>query len=213
MKETAFRGLIAGIDGYLSRFDGGEVRGVREGIARWQDGPVHDVPAARVSACRHMEAALAAMGALPLAGQLSDLWRDLAWTTYDLYPPAEIGEAFAAGHAFASLIGSDAPLKADGFELGLFLIAPHVLYRDHHHAAAELYAPLTGPHGWRFRPGDALEWRDAHVPVCNPPWRPHATKVGHIPFLCIFGWTGDVNEPARVLPSDDRPALEALRLA
>lgn len=213
MNEKALRELISGIGQYLSRFDSDEVRSVREGIARWQDEPVHHVPAARVPACRHLEAALAAMGELPLAGLLSDLWRDLAWITYDLYPRAEIGEEFAAGHAFASLIGSDAPLRADDFELGIFLIAPHVFYRDHHHAAAELYAPLTGPHGWRFRPGDPLEWRDAHVPVWNPPWRPHATKVGLVPFLCIFGWTGDVNEPARVLPSGDWPVLEALRVS
>ncbi len=39
--------------------------------------------------------------------------------------------------------------------MGLFVIAPHVLYRDHAHAAPELYLPLTGPHGWRFAPGPA----------------------------------------------------------
>ena len=48
----------------------------------------------------------------------------------------EIGESFADGHAFASIAGRDALFAAEDFELGLFLIAPHVLYRDHCHRSA-----------------------------------------------------------------------------
>ncbi|MDZ7908534.1 MAG: dimethylsulfonioproprionate lyase family protein [Gemmobacter sp.] len=118
--------------------------------------------------------------------------------------------AFADGHAFASLLGEAAPIPAQDFDLGLFLIAPHVLYRDHAHAAPELYAPLTGPHGWRFGPGRPLVLKPAHQPVWNPPQRPHLTKVGALPFLCLFAWTREVNSPARVIPADDWPALEAL---
>ena len=87
-----------------------------------------------------------------------------------------------------------------------------MLYRDHCHAAPELYAPLTGPHGWRFGPGRPLMVKPAHQPVWNPPYPPHLTKVGPVPFLCLFGWTRDVNEVARVMPAADWPELEALRL-
>lgn len=136
----------------------------------------------------------------------------LAWITYDGYPRAEIGEGFATGHAFASILGECAPFRAEGVDLGLFLIAPQVLYRDHNHAAPELYAPLTGPHGWRFTPGARLVLKPAHQPVWNPAFRPHATKVGPVPFLSFFVWTRDVHEVARVLPAEDWPALEEMQL-
>jgi hypothetical protein len=45
--------------------------------------------------------------------------------------------------------------------------------------------------------------KPAHVPVWNPPNQPHMTKVGSVPFLCLFGWTRDVSEPAQVIPADD----------
>lgn len=127
----------------------------------------------------------------------------LAWMTYDRYPQAEIGPAFAQGHAFAPVAtGSD-------FELGLFLVAPGVFYRDHAHAAPELYLPLTGPHGWRFAPGGALDWQPARTPVWNPPHRPYAVKVGDVPFLCLYAWTADKELPAYVLAAPDWDALEA----
>jgi hypothetical protein len=137
----------------------------------------------------------------------------LEWVTYDAYPRAQIGEAFATGHAFASILGGDAPFAARDFDLGLFLIAPNTLYRDHHHAAPELYAPLTGPHGWRFGPGRPLIVKPAHQPVWNPPHQPHLTKVGAVPFLSLFVWTRDVNETAQVIPADDWPELEAAQIA
>jgi Dimethlysulfonioproprionate lyase len=136
----------------------------------------------------------------------------LNWITYDSYPGAQIGEAFATGHAFASLLGSDAPFAAHDFDAGLFLIAPGVLYRDHRHRAPELYAPLTGPHGWRFGTGRPLHVEPAHVPIWNPPNHPHLTKVGDQPFLCFFVWTRDVNESAEVITADDWPALEAVEI-
>ncbi|NJS38073.1 MAG: hypothetical protein HC783_02690 [Rhodobacteraceae bacterium] len=136
----------------------------------------------------------------------------LRWVTYDAYPRDAIGDAFANGHAFASILGEDAPFAARDFDLGLFLIAPGTLYRDHCHAAPELYAPLTGPHGWRFGPGGPLTVKPAHAPIWNPPYQPHLTKVGPVPFLCLFVWTRDVNLPARVLPADDWPALEGISL-
>jgi hypothetical protein len=132
----------------------------------------------------------------------------LSWITYDAYPRAAIGEAFAEGHCFASILGGDAPFAADDFELGLFLIAPNVLYRDHRHAAPELYAPLTGPHGWRFRAGRPLIVKPAHQPVWNPPHQSHLTKVGAVPFLSLFVWTRDVNQAAQVIPADDWATLE-----
>lgn len=136
----------------------------------------------------------------------------LDWQSYNQYDPQEIGPGFAKGHAYAPLLGPDAPFPSTKGELGLFLIAPHVLYRDHAHAAAELYAPLTGPHGWRFGPNRPLITKPAHLPVWNDPHRPHLIKAGPAPFLCLYGWLSDLAAPAYVLPAKDWDALEHLRL-
>ncbi len=78
-----------------------------------------------------------------LASAIEAATPHLEWVTYDAYDPALIGDGFLSGHAFASLIGGDAPVYAQDFDFGLFLIRPQVLYRDHCHPAPELYAPLT----------------------------------------------------------------------
>lgn len=211
---AAIRGLVEEADIYLFTLPGPGVAEVRAGLAAARGGPV--VPGGRPNAvmAAHLAPALTTLAPThpALAAAIAGAAPHLDWVTYDAYPRDQIGAAFAEGHAFASVVGGGAPIPADGFDFGLFLIAPHVLYRDHNHAAPELYAPLTGPHGWRFGPGTPLVVKPAHQPVWNDPYRPHATKVGAVPFLCLFGWTRDVNEPARVLPALDWPELEAMRL-
>ena len=216
--EIAIRSLVAAADEVLATLPGPGVAEVRLGLNRWRDGavtPHHGVHHGGTNAvlASHLPAALAALHVThpDLAGAIAGAAPHLRWITYDLYGP-EIGADFANGHAFASLIGEDGAIPARDFDLGLFLIAPHVLYRDHHHAAPELYVPLTGPHGWRFGPGRPLVVKPALLPVWNPPQRPHLTKVGPTPFLALYGWTRDVQAAASVIPATDWPALEALRL-
>jgi hypothetical protein len=207
--------LVDEIDRYLATLPGPGVAEVRQGLARWRGGPV--TAAARApNAVRDawLAPALTQVAETEpgLAAAIAAAAPALGWITYDLYPPAEIGADFGRGHAYCSILGAEASVPAQDYDLGLFLIAPHVLYRDHCHPAPELYAPLTGPHGWRFAPGAPLVVKAAHEPVWNEPLRPHMTKVGPNPFLCIFGWTRDVLAPARVIAADDWPALERLRL-
>lgn len=147
-----------------------------------------------------------------LAAAIAQAAPHLGWITYDGYPRHEIGAGFADGHAFAPIAGSNAPFRAQDFELGVFLIAPNLLYRDHCHAAPELYAPLTGPHAWRFGPDRPLIVKAAGEPVWNEAFQPHLTKVGPTPFLCLYAWTRDVQQVARVISANDWDRLEALRL-
>ena len=212
--ESAIRALVTAADDYLATLPGPGVAEVRAGLNRWRGGAVVPRPQTNAVLAEHAATALAALSASHpgLAHAIAAALPHLHWITYDLYPPAEIGPAFAKGHCYASIIGEDAAIAAQDFDLGLFLIAPHVLYRDHRHAAPELYAPLTGPHGWRFGPDRPLIVKPAHQPVWNDPHRPHLTKVGPVPFLALFGWTRDVLEAAQVLPAGDWPELEALRL-
>lgn len=200
--------LMVEIRTYLAAFPHAGISSVVDGIDRWATGEPAPVTPKRRDACRHLDAALAHMANRSLAAAIARAGERLFWTVYDAYDPAAIGRDFAEGHAFASIIGEGAMFPAVDFDLGLFIIAPGVFYRDHHHKAPELYAPLTGPHGWRFAPDVPLTWMDADEPVWNAPWQPHATKVGSVPFLCIFAWTRDVNEPAVIIPASDWPSLE-----
>ncbi len=212
--EAAIRALVGAADDYLATLPGPGVAEVRAGLNRWRGGAVTVRSGGIAVLSAHIAAALAALtGTQPaLARAIAAALPHLNWITYDGYPVQDIGAAFATGHCYASIIGEDAAIAAQDFDLGLFLIAPHVLYRDHHHAAPELYAPLTGPHGWRFGPDRPLIIKEAHQPVWNAPHRPHLTKVGPVPFLALFGWTRDVGEVAQVLPAQDWAELEALRL-
>ena len=206
--ETAIRNLVAEIETYLLQFKDPHIATVIEGMNKWARGPVVSVQGRALPVCDHLDTALQAIGKTSLTMAINDARPFLSWISYDAYPRDEIGALFSDNHAFASIIGGRCPLEAVDFDLGLFLIAPNLFYRDHHHAAPELYAPLTGPHGWRFKPGDPLVWKEAHEPVWNRAWQPHATMTGDTPFLAIFCWTKDVALPAKVISSPDWPTLE-----
>ncbi len=213
-QEPLVKALYLAARDYLLTLDHPGAAEVRAGLPA--DPGSEQAVTARTTAVvdRWLGPALQAMGdsQRPLAQAIGAAAGQLEWAPYSGYPPDEIGPQFPAGHAAASIMGGAAPFAARDFDLGLFLIAPHVLYRDHNHAAPELYAPLTGPHGWRFAPGRPLILKPAHQPVWNPPHQPHLTKVGRVPFLCLFVWTKDVNLLAKVIPADDWPGLEEMQL-
>ena len=191
--------LLRQIDRYLSGLKLAAISDVRKGLATAMHEPMQQVLAKTSPVCSYLDTALASMHDRDLAEAITVAAPLLKWVTYAPYPRADIGAAFADGHAFASLIGEGAFHHADDFDLGLFIIAPNVLYPDHHHAAPELYAPLTGPHSWRFLPDEKWTAIQADIPVWNDPWAPHGTHTGDVPFLCIFCWTSDVSQPASVI--------------
>ena len=212
--SQAILGLVAEVDTYLAALRGPGLAEVRAGRAQWAQGQAIAKPSQNAVVDQHLPPSLATLAVTHpgLAAAIRRAASELNWVTYDGYSPAAIGAAFSKGHAYASLIGEDSHIAARDFDLGLFLIAPHVLYRDHRHAAPELYVPLTGPHGWRFVPDTALIVKPAHQPVWNRAYQPHLTKVGPVPFLCLYCWTRDVQARATVVPATDWPMLQALRL-
>jgi hypothetical protein len=212
--EAVIRTLIDETDRYLAALPGPGIGEVRSGIAAVRGAPVRArAPSGNRVVAEFLPVALDALVATHpvLAAAIGGAAPHLEWITYDDYPAEKIG-AFREAHAFASVIGAEAPVWSADFDLGLFLIAPHVLYRDRRHQAPELYAPLTGPHGWRFGPDQPLIVKPAHEPVWNDPFTPHLTKVGPLPFLSVFCWPRDNDFAAEVLPATDWGALEALRL-
>lgn len=211
-RELAIRNLIAEIDTYLSRFEGPGVADVRAGIARWRDGPMCDAKPARIRQTGHIDTALdwiETEGDRVMGAAIRKAMPYLEWQAYDPYPRELIGDAYAENHCMASLIGEAGQIGAEDFDLGLFGFGANILYRDHKHAAPEMYAPLTAPHGWRFGSSAALDWRSSFQPVWNEAWAPHAFRSGPTPFLCFFGWTRDVNVPAEMIFEPDWAAIES----
>lgn len=212
----ALERLADAIDHHLSGVSGeaAAIAEVRGALARFRAAAPDRTLAAGSSSpqCGHLDVALALAARQSSATLLADLRAALpflTWITYNAYPADEIGPLFPAQHAFASLAAPyDAAYDLD-FDLGILLIAPHTLYRDHRHQAAELYLPLTGPTRWRFGIDAAWETRAAGEPVWNPPQNLHATLVGEVPLLCLYAWTRDVQLPAELVPAPDWLAIEA----
>ncbi|WP_373504595.1 dimethylsulfonioproprionate lyase family protein [Aestuariivirga sp.] len=203
------RQLIDACEDYLRAFDMDGAREVVDGIARSKGNIAGPLPPQPMPLCGWLDEALQSITEAEGLKRAIGLARpDLRWITYDAYDDT-IGSRFPVAHAFASLIGREGHVLADDFELGLFLITPGTLYRDHHHAAPELYAPVTGPHRWRFGTDGPWIETPAHVLVWNPSWAVHATLVTDVPFLCLFGWTKDVHYPAKVVSASDWAVIEA----
>ena len=207
--------LVAGIDNYLAAreavWDG--VAGARRELARVRRAGTQGAPVGNPGgpSCGHLDAALdiaAGNGAATLAAAIRAASAHLYWRTYDSYPPERIGDHFPGRHGFARLIGPGGTIHNGDFGLGLFVMAPRTFYRDHCHPAPELYAPLTGPHRWRFDRGPWFS-RPAHEPVWNEPMTVHATLSGDVPFLCVYIWTRDIRAPAQLVEAADWADIES----
>ena len=185
--EIHFLRLIFEADRLFATLPGPAVAEVRAGLNQWRGGRVTLAPRRNPVAAAHLADAMVPQFDTHLAQAIAFAAPYLTWKPCDSYPIADIGAAFANGQVYAALIGEAATMLARDDDLGLFLIAPHLLYHDHHHAAPELYAPLTGPHGWHFGPKTPLIVKSAHAPVWNDPHRPHPTRVGPTPFLALCG--------------------------
>lgn len=215
-RHAALARLTEEADRYLAGLIGPGIAEVRAGLARWRGGALLDNERADNAVIdRWMPLALSCLAATHagLAAALDAALPCLRWLSFDGYPAESIGRDFPASHAYASLFGeTGAPFFAEDWDMGLFLIAPHVVYRDHRHPAPELYAPLTGPHGWRFGAHEPLTILPAHVPVWNEPMRPHMTKAGSVPFLCLYAWTKNVNAGVEVVSASDWAHLDTIRV-
>ena len=213
--ERAIRSLVEQADLYFAALSGPGPAEVRAGLARWRSAafvPGTATASAVIDTWLPVALQQLAPTHAPLAAAIDAAQRHLCWFVFDGYPTDAAGADFLAKHAYAPIIGETAAIPAVDWEMGLFLIAPHVLYRDHRHQASELYAPLTGPHGWRFGAQRPLRILPAHQPVWNEPFAPHLTKVGPTPFLGLYAWTRDINAGAEIVPATDWSALETLRL-
>ena len=148
----------------------------------------------------------------PLADQIRLARNQLTWRVdYGLFYPeeADVGQSYLDGNMHSEMIGPNGCVfHDDDFSLGLFMLPPATLYRDHDHASPELYFNLTGPCGWRFDKGDWQDF-DAGSLVWNPEGLAHAMKTYDQPFLSVYSWTSNVESLCRVVPAEDWQEIEA----
>ncbi|WP_127114513.1 dimethylsulfonioproprionate lyase family protein [Shimia sediminis] len=136
---------------------------------------------------------------------------DLVWRedNAQFYPPgADLGEGYTKCNLHSPLIGPDAcGYHHPDFNLGIFMLGPRTLYRDHNHDAPELYLNLSEKSGWRFGTRD---WQDypAGSLIWNAAGELHATRVYDQPFISVFVWLENVHSRCNVIPFDDWAEIE-----
>jgi len=178
------------------------------------DQPLVDVPPQRTRHEAVLQDAIACVTAPELqeiATCLSSAKDDLVWRedNAQYYPPgADLGEGYKRCNFHTLLIGPDGcGYQQADFNLGFFMLDRHTLYRDHNHAAPELYLNLSPKSSWRFNlpqwegyPAGSLIW--------NPAYAPHATRVDEHPFISVFAWLEKVHSPCNVIQFDDWAEIE-----
>jgi quercetin dioxygenase-like cupin family protein len=154
----------------------------------------------RLPACRYYpECVAASMFMAPdVAAALAGIEEFLHWKQNPNYSDSVLGEGYMDNYAYAELIGPSGFFPGDDFLMGLMLLGPGRLYRDHHHPAPELYWLLTGPSEWRRAEGDFTR-RRAGETIWHPAGVSHATRTMEGPLLAIWAWTMDVSQPARLV--------------
>jgi hypothetical protein len=136
---------------------------------------------------------------------------DLQWQedNAQFYAPgADLGEGYKQCNLHTLLIGPDAcGYHHPDFSLGIFMLGPRTLYRDHNHDAPELYLNLSEQSGWRL---ESATWQDypAGSFIWNPAGQVHATKVYSEPFISVFAWLEKIHSPCRVIHSNDWEQIE-----
>ena len=136
---------------------------------------------------------------------------DLAWredNSQFYLSNADLGEGYKKCNLHTLLIGPDAcGHHHPDFSLGIFMLGPRTLYRDHNHDAPELYLNLSEKSGWRFGTRD---WQDypAGSLIWNAAGEPHATRIYDQPFISVFVWLENVHSPCNVIHFDDWAEVE-----
>lgn len=133
-----------------------------------------------------------------VAAALAGIDEFLHWKQNPNYSDDVMGEGCMDNYAYAEIVGPDGFFPGDDFLMGLLLLGPGRLYRDHWHKAPELYWLLTGPSDWR-KDTSAFISRAPGETVWHPPRMSHATRTDTSPLLAVWAWTRDVGSPARLV--------------
>ncbi len=100
------------------------------------------------------------------------------------------GPEFADGHANAIVVGPGGLVERNDVMIGFTVMAPDVLYADHHHPPEEVYLVLS-PGSWRQTDGP---WHEPGIGgiVYNPPDVVHSMRSGPDPLLAVWMLPGAI---------------------
>lgn len=201
MSEETYGSAIWVIDAIRRSLKGEASRRVKLRLAEQDLSPLAATKPSprRLAATRYLpECVAASMFTSPdVAAALAGIEEFLHWRQNPNYSDKVLGPGYMDNYAYAELIGPHGFFAGDDFLMGLLLLGPGIHYRDHHHAAPELYWLLTGPSQWRQGNGD-FEMHEAGETIWHEPHAVHATRSGASPLLAVWAWTRDVSEPARL---------------
>lgn len=146
-----------------------------------------------------------------IANCLKQARHDLVWREDNAQfytPQSDVGDGYRNCNLHSMLVGPDAcGFHTKDFSLGLFMLGPRTLYRDHAHHAPELYVNLSPRSGWRLST-EVWEDYDAGSVIWNAPDSPHAIRSYNDPFLSIFVWLENIDSMCRVVPFPDWTEIE-----
>jgi Dimethlysulfonioproprionate lyase len=201
LSEEIYRPAIWTIDAIRRSLTGEAAARVKARLAEQDLSPlvVTEPLPSRLPATRYLpECVASSMFTSPdVAAALAGIDEFLHWQQNPNYSDKVMGRGYMDNYAYAELIGPHGFFAGDDFLMGLLLLGPGIHYRDHHHAAPELYWLLTGPSEWRQGNGD-FGMREAGDTIWHKPHVVHATRTGANPLLAVWVWTRDVSEPARL---------------
>jgi quercetin dioxygenase-like cupin family protein len=149
--------------------------------------PAHDPPA---TVSRHLPSLVAAMPPTPAAMALHPFLDHVSW--YQIFDGEQVPDDLATGLMAGQIIGGRGLLASRDLYLGLFLLAPHLTYPLHQHAALEIYCVLSGSvwirHG-RDKPAQRIP---AGGHSLTPPHQVHELRTTDEACLIAYVWTGDL---------------------
>jgi hypothetical protein len=194
--------LIGSIDRALRKTEGNGTEIALARLAQQNVSPGNFiVPEPRnLPACAYLPETVAAsmLVAASVSAALAETASHLHWKQNANYSDALLGSGYMDGYAYAEFIGTQGFFPGDDFLMGLLILGPERLYKDHLHPAPELYWTLTGPSLWRQGAGD-FESREAGSVIWHEPNVVHATRTGVDPLLALWIWTEDTIYPARLV--------------
>lgn len=138
---------------------------------------------------RHLDTALAAAGAHPLAALFAEIAHRVPWVEVS---GRDMPAGFRGRYSYCDIAGPEGAIHAPDICFGAYLQFPDTWYPPHWHAAEELYLPLSGTALWTR---DGV--RDAAAPpgalIRHAPFERHATRTGAEPLLALWAWIGDLD--------------------
>jgi hypothetical protein len=124
------------------------------------------------------------------------------------YSAADLDAAFLKNYGWSEIVGSVGPIESERIACGFLILGPSTFYPSHHHAAEELYVPLSGTAAWQQ--GDTA-WREhaPGTPIHHRSEEPHAMRTGGSPLLALYVWRGaNLGQKARLDASATRLVQE-----